>query len=360
MRVEHIEKSLSLARPAEDPRAIGPDEFLLRWASEPMSRCVEHAFAQSQHVGTIRTGDLQSHASPGDVLLTPVANFEIRDESLCAAYAAQKAKLLRDGPHGLVPGPMLTDGLFDGAIDPGGAAGPLQSDAPLNETILFHGLPASVALEVLYGGLYEHGAATAHIKAFGPGIYFSDSTVDADRFAGDSREARQQGEPGAVLAGHLRLTEAETRHVRFMLVCRVLLGCPATTSEHRLAAPFDQHTSRDPAATAGASADAAGADADEAADAFPPARPIFAPGTRGRRWAPPFSSLVAKDDAPTCDEQCGTVCVMKGIHAARCLPLAIVAYRRVDARADEQILRQIYSGATYERRVTGAFGEQEK
>ena len=54
--------------------------------------------------------------------------------------------------------------------------------------------------------------------------------------------AKQKGEPGAVLAGHLRLTEAEVVDVRFMLVCRVLLGHAATTDQPKLAGPYDGHT----------------------------------------------------------------------------------------------------------------------
>lgn len=313
MRVEHIEKSLALARPAAQPPVS--DEFVLRWASEEFAKAIDFAFADSRTFSCARTAHPDQHASPGDEVLSPVAIFEIRDPSAAAAYGAQKAKLLSGPRMAPLPSPPLTTGVFDDAIDQNGPAGTLRSGEPVNEALVYHGLPANDALEVLYTGLYEH-SPNARTKPYGPGMYFSDTCAHADRYAGEARGAKMRGQPGAVLAGHLRLSEGETHTTRFMLVCRVLLG-HAATADAPLAPPYDTHRS-----TTGE------------------AGPIYAPRSNGKRWAPPYSSLVGAEQNPAGGTN--QVFVMKAGQAARCLPVALIAYRHVTTRWEELVNRQIY------------------
>ena len=307
---------LALGRPADQSGVS--DEFVLRWAREDFANAIDFAFADSRVFATTRTVPAQIHASPGDSVLSPMGVYEIHDPAAIAAYAAQKAKLSQ-GPRGAtLPTPALTEGVYDLAIDPTGPAGPLQPSAPFNEAVLYHALPAAEALEILYSGVYEHSPRLP-AKTCGAGVYFSDTVAHADRFAGDTRDARRTGEPGAVLAGHLRLSDGETRCARFMLVCRVLLGNPATASSP-IKPPYD----------ACVSAGEGGG-------------PIYAPRSNGRRWAAPYSSLVAQEPNPAEVGGINNVYVLKGGQAARCLPIAVVAYRHIAARWDELGQRQIYS-----------------
>jgi hypothetical protein len=136
---------------AEPPAA---DEVLLRWAGEPTARAVDALFTASRLAATVRIVAPPGRASPGDMMLSPLAIFEMHDERAARAYAAQKAALLRaaqppsrwspdDGP-GTPPCP--TDGVLDDAIDAEGFAGELQpDDEALNEKVLFHGIPAGAA-----------------------------------------------------------------------------------------------------------------------------------------------------------------------------------------------------------------------
>ena len=88
---------------------------------------------------------------------------------------------------------------------------------------------------------------------------------------------------------------------RLVFTAAVACWCPACRWLHR----YERH----------ATADSLTGPADQ---------PIFARGTAGHQWAPPFSSLMAR--APLGGEW-PTYYVMKGVHASRCLPIALVAYR---------------------------------
>lgn len=320
-------------KPPPSFKPDGSDEVLLRWASEPMQRAVDAAFADSKLHSKVRAGVppnlIFDHGpAPGDCVLQPVAVFEVHDPYTSAQYAFERAKMLRSAQKARShsgdddpPVETRTDGLFDDAVEalgtgpadnPKVAAGPVHADGPLNERILFHAAPAGDVLEILYGGLFELAEASPERghKVFGPGHYFSDLVCTAHKYAGDPRDARQKGSPGTVLTGHMRLTPAEASSVRFMLVYRTLLGpCPARTSR-RVPDPPDvpplYHEYPNEGAVPGN---------------------IFDKKSEGKRWGAPFTSLVAQKDG------CPSEFVIK--HASRCLPVALVAYKHVPARNEQ-------------------------
>lgn len=348
------------------------DEVLLRWASEPMARAIDAAFADSRLHSKVRAGVppnlCYDHGpAPGDVVLQPVAMFEIHDPYSSAQYAHAKATIMRTAQRSGVDEPIQaatdTDVFYEAceqlgtgpADGPGVAAGPLQPDGPFHEKVLFHAAPAGDILEILYGGLFElaeasperghkvctqcccyHGTTIRHcvgdaapdvrpalhadprvlppplprVQVFGPGHYFSDLVCTADKYAGDPRDARQVGSPGAVMTGHMRLTKQEAASVRFMLMYRVVLGPSPAKTSRRVPDPPDVPPLYHAYPNEGANTSN-----------------IFAPRSEGRRWNPPFTSLVAsKEGAPS-------EFVVK--HVARCLPVALVAYRHVPARGEQ-------------------------
>jgi len=139
-------------------------------------------------------------------------------------------------------------------------------------------------------------------------MYFSDLVCTSDRYAGDVRDSRQVGSPGSVMAGHMRLTALETSRVRFMIVYRVQLGHAAITAS-RLVPPYDDCRSEPPEGESG------------------PSPPIFAPKTHGKRFAPPFTSLIAAEPGEPSEV------IVK--QQSRCLPIAIVAYERRPAMQEQ-------------------------
>jgi hypothetical protein len=110
--------------------------------------------------------------APGDVVLQPVAMFEIHDPYSSAQYAHAKATIMRTAQRREAEAPIQaatdTDVFYEAceqlgtgpADGPGVAAGPLQPDAPLHEKVLFHAAPAGDVLEILYGGLFELAEAS--------------------------------------------------------------------------------------------------------------------------------------------------------------------------------------------------------
>ena len=306
LRIEHIGDRIRRSPEAE--------EFLLRHASDPMLRAIDHTFADSRLFAAKRTEHPDCRfahgVSPGDEILRPMAVYEILDPAASAIYAKEKAKFYSGDWFQRVtsepPVEALTDGIFDGAIDPFGPCGPLEHGEPCNEKVLFQAAPAQHVLEFLYTGLYDTGPSKA-LKVFGNGIYFQDVVCQADAHAGDPRDARQAGNPGAVMTGHLRLTPPEAAAARFVLVYRVLLGT-AAKAIGRLDPPHDGHRHAGNAPT-----------------------PIFERNSQGRRWAKPFTSLIGREreDSPTSEY------IMKGPHASRCLPIALVAYKHCAARSEQ-------------------------
>ena len=306
LRTEHI--ALGGTLPPHVPPQF-QEEFVLRWAGEPMARAIDAAFADSRTASSVRVGGTVFSPAPGDYVLSPVATFEIHDQSATECYVKQKAAAKRASASAPAAPALscLTDGTFEEAIDPYGPAGYLGE----NEKILFHAAESSAVLEILYSGVFDRHTAAGGAKVrerdvepsrrvlrwsylalrpsfslclspsqgalrYGPGMYFSDLVCTSDRYAGDVRDSRQVGSPGSVMAGHMRLTALETSRVRFMIVYRVQLGHAAITAS-RLVPPYDDCRSEPPEGESG------------------PSPPIFAPKTHGKRFAPPFTSLIAAE-----------------------------------------------------------------
>jgi hypothetical protein len=107
-----------------------------------------------------------------------------------------------------------------------------------------------------------------------------------------------------------------------MLVCRVLLGpTPATTSATALKAPYDGHTT-------------------DGTHTQPP-KPIFAPHARGRRYSAPWTSLISRPAADDAGRPSAPTYVLQPCHAARALPVALVAYTH-----ESKHLAQLHEAST--------------
>jgi hypothetical protein len=126
---------------------------------------------------------------------------------------------------------------------------------------------------------------------FGSGIYFADLVCKSAAYA-------EMPNPPATINKLLRLTPAEAERAKYLLIFRVMLGCPARVSQR-----LDWTANKDGVLSEGFRKTA-----------------VYAPGSAGGAFAPPFTSLVGQ--LPGLPREY----VLKNAERSRALLIGVVAF----------------------------------
>jgi colicin import membrane protein len=272
------------------PILADPTAVILRPATRQFASAVNTIFYNAKKEHWKCTGNSITGLD-GDRLLKPIAIYEVVASALNRKYIGEKAEVRVnrcDPREPLVP--CATDGIFNGAVTDDLGGGALEPGAPLNEKVLLHATNANNVDKILHSGINEMFSTKGTF--FGNGVYMADLVCKSAAYS-------EVPVPGATIGKLLRLTPEEAGSAKYLLIFRVLLGCPARTSQDmRWLSSFDGVKSEGYQKS-----------------------PIYAPGSNGGVWNPPFTSLVGQYPGRPREY------IIKNAERERALLIGIVAFR---------------------------------
>ncbi|MDA9633300.1 BspA family leucine-rich repeat surface protein, partial [bacterium] len=294
----------------DDPKSEpGKQEWALRYASVEMAKAVNTMFGHSVKYKEKCTGNASSFDKQ---FAKPIAIYEIVHPAKLRTYRAQKEEVESvrcDQPTIKAE----TFGMFDSV--PG--LDDLQLGAPYNEKMLVHATKPLAVLDILHNGLTDRfgTASGSRGERYGPGNYLADLVCKSDKYAGTPATVGGYfNSSPELITGAMRLTKDELENdVHYMIVFRVLMGCYARSTENISYTVVYR----------------GGPDNVISDDSY--RKPIYLKGTDGTDWNPPFRSLIANEDDNPKEY------ILKNTEKTRCLPVAVVAYKRTTREKEERM-----------------------
>jgi hypothetical protein len=166
--------------------------------------------------------DRVEHETFESLQLVDVYNIEYK-ESLRNTYAALRDSILMEQcPNWYTKESVATDHLFDGLLVHGGL------NRKYNEKMLFHGTSRNAIDSIIANVGFDKNIARTGI--FGPGWYFAEKPGKSDEYTATmTMDDALMPHPNCVnLLSPERTTDDD---VRYMLIVKVSLGCPARVSK---------------------------------------------------------------------------------------------------------------------------------